>query len=308
MRGKDRIIFIHEFITGGGLARAALPASLAAEGAAMRRALAADFAAVEGVRVVMTLDDHLDAEPGPWETVRVGPGRELDVFRRLAAEADDTLLIAPETGGTLRDRAELIDRVGGRSLGSTPAAIALASDKLRLGRFLDGLGIATPETVRVVPAEGLPDPFPYPAVLKPIDGAGSCDTYFIPGPGSPPPSALALRGAILQPYVPGVSLSASVLVGGDGRVALLGIGTQSIRLNHGVFSYEGGTIPIPGESFDDLRPALTAVPGLRGWVGVERSRGRPRHQPEADDLRGRPPAPAPAGDLGARVARARRWP
>ena len=95
MRGKDRVLFIHEYVTGGGLAGSPLPSSLAAEGAAMRRRLAADFAAVDGVRVVMTLDDRLDAEPGPWEVVRVALGRELDAFRRLAAEADHTLLIAP---------------------------------------------------------------------------------------------------------------------------------------------------------------------------------------------------------------------
>jgi probable H4MPT-linked C1 transfer pathway protein len=288
MRGKDRTIFIYEFITGGGLAGAPLPATLAAEGAAMRRALAADFAAVEGVRVVKALDARLDAEPGPWETVRVGPGRELEVFRRLAAEADDTLLIAPETGGVLRDRAELIDRVGGRSLGSTPAAIALAADKLRLGRLLDGLGVATPETLRVVPADGLPDPFPYPAVLKPIDGAGSCDTYLIPGPGSLPPGALALGEAILQPYLPGVSLSASVLVGDDGRDVLLGIGNQLIQLMYSSFYYYGGIVPSLDESFEDLRPALAAVPGLRGWVGIDYVREGPRGRAVVLDINPRP--------------------
>ncbi|HWE38579.1 MAG TPA: ATP-grasp domain-containing protein [Isosphaeraceae bacterium] len=288
MRGKDRVIFIHEFVTGGGLAGAALPATLAAEGAAMRRALAADFAAPGGVRVVMTLDDRLDAEPGPWETVRVGPGRELEAFGRLAAEADDTLLIAPETGGTLRDRAALLDLVGGRSLGSTPAAIALAGDKFRLGRLLDDLGIATPETVRVVPAEGLPDSFPYPAVLKPIDGAGACHTYLVTGPGHLPPGAVELPEAILQPYLPGVPLSASVLVGSDGHVTPIGIGTQHIHINNFSFLYEGGTVPNHDESFDDLLPALAAVPGLRGWVGVDYLREGPGGRAVVLDINPRP--------------------
>src|SRR4051794_31876420 len=71
-------VLVHEFVTGGGLAGQALPPSWAAEGAAMRRAIVADFAAVPGVRVVMTLDDRLPDEAAPGVRVtRVRPGEEL---------------------------------------------------------------------------------------------------------------------------------------------------------------------------------------------------------------------------------------
>jgi hypothetical protein len=81
-------VLVHEWVTGGGLAGRPLPASWAAEGHAMRRAIARDFAAVPGVRVVVTLDDRFPHEPGPWEVVRVGPGAEEAEFARLAARAD----------------------------------------------------------------------------------------------------------------------------------------------------------------------------------------------------------------------------
>src|SRR4051812_2217081 len=90
-----RTVFVHEFVTGGGLAGSVLPASWQAEGAAMRRALAADFAILPGLRVVVTLDARLPEEPGPWTTIRVGPGEERTTFARLAARADYTTLIAP---------------------------------------------------------------------------------------------------------------------------------------------------------------------------------------------------------------------
>src|SRR5262249_55464396 len=94
-------VLVHEFVTGGGLAGDDLPPSWAAEGWAMGRALAADFAAVPGVRVVLTVDARLPDEPGPWAIRRVGPGEERGILTRLAAEADHTALIAPETGGIL---------------------------------------------------------------------------------------------------------------------------------------------------------------------------------------------------------------
>ncbi len=62
-------ILVHEWVTGGGLAGSALPPSWAKRDRAMRRAIAADFAATSGppvVRVIVTLDSRLPADPGPW--------------------------------------------------------------------------------------------------------------------------------------------------------------------------------------------------------------------------------------------------
>src|SRR3954454_13983279 len=129
-------VFVHEFVTGGGLSGEELPPSWAAEGRAMRRALAEDFSLLPGVRVVMTLDSRLPDEPGPWSAVRVGPGEEPDLFASLASESEYTLCVAPETGGIREARARAISRVGGRSLGCGPEAIALCADKLRLSELL----------------------------------------------------------------------------------------------------------------------------------------------------------------------------
>src|SRR5262245_5832018 len=89
-------ILVHEWVTGGGLAGRPLPESWAAEGHAMRRAIASDFAAVQGVRVVVTLDDRFPEEQCSWTVVRLGPGEEPVEFPRLVAAVDYTVLIAPE--------------------------------------------------------------------------------------------------------------------------------------------------------------------------------------------------------------------
>jgi predicted ATP-grasp superfamily ATP-dependent carboligase len=263
-------ILIHEWVTGGGLAGHPLPPSLAPEGHAMRRSLARDFSAVPGIRVVVTLDDRLADEPGPWSIARVGTEPEGVVLPRLVATADYTVLIAPETEGILADRARLVDRFGGRSLGSTSAAIEATADKLRLGEHLASLGIATPDCRRVVPRRGLPDDFPYPAVLKPIDGAGSQHTYLVDRAGACPDGMAEWPEALLQPYVAGEAMSASFLVGPTGQARLIAAGRQHVKVRHGLFVYEGGTLPVPprGVAQGPWR-AVQSVVGLHGFVGVD---------------------------------------
>ena len=171
---RRRTLFVHEYVTGGGLAGQDLPDSLAVEGNAMRRAIAEDVAALgDRFLVRMTLDARLPNEPGPWEVVRVGPGEEIATLRRLAEESDDALLIAPETGDILAQRASLLIGGKARYLGSTPAAIVSTADKPALCRHLAREGIATVgETELIFDPGDFPDSFPYPAVLKPLDGAG----------------------------------------------------------------------------------------------------------------------------------------
>ena len=264
-------VFLHEFVTGGGLAGTPLPTKLTSEGGAMRRALAGDFAAVPGVRVLMTLDEQLPDEPGPWETVRVGPGGELATFGRLAAEADYTLLIAPETGNLLRDRARLIEKVGGRSLGATPEAIAWATDKARMGDDLIRWGIPTPPCRRVDRARGLPEDFPYPAVLKPNDGAGSVDTYYIGRAGPFPAGAEAMIDPILQPFVTGLPMSVSVLNEPNGTGRVLGVSRQRIAREGGAFTYRGGVFEGRSQDGQDrtIREITRRIPGLLGFFGVD---------------------------------------
>ncbi|AGA25606.1 ATP-grasp domain-containing protein [Singulisphaera acidiphila] len=263
-------VLVAEWVTGGGMAGADLPPSWAAEGSAMRRAIASDFASVPGVHVLMTLDARLPDEPGPWTTLRIGCEQESTEWARHAAESDWTVLIAPETGGTLADCSRTLALRGGRSLGSTPEAIELAGDKLRLAAHLSERGIRTPVSRRVVPSRPLPSDVSYPAVLKPIDGAGSLDTFLIPEPALVPDDAKALPEAILQPYLPGIPSSATFLIGPENKARLIGIGRQRMEIQEGRFVYRGGILPDHEASpAPVLAQAVESIPGLRGWVGVD---------------------------------------
>jgi predicted ATP-grasp superfamily ATP-dependent carboligase len=266
-------VLVHEWVTGGGLAGSALPPSWAKEGRAMRRAIAADFAAISEpptVRVIVTLDSRLPADPGPWTVERVAPGEATQRLRQLAPSVDFTVLIAPETTGVLAQLTRALRDACTRLMGSTAEAIELAGDKARFAVWLNSAGIETPRTRTVKPAAGLPADAEYPAVLKPVDGAGSLNTFLVADQNRVPLEANAMPAAVLQPFVSGVPMSASFLVGEDGEPYLIGIGAQRMMIRDGRFEYLGGKLPVscPG-ALAQLEPAIASIAGLRGFVGID---------------------------------------
>ena len=203
--------------------------------------------------------------------VRIIPDREGRPFESLAAEADYTVLIAPETDGILAHLTRSVGRAGGRSVGSDPGAIALTADKARLAAHFERSGIPTPPTRPVRPAHGLPTDWDGPLLVKPVDGAGSIDTFVVRDPRRPPPALRRLAKGLAQPYLPGVPRSASFLVDREGRPTLLAVGRQRIEVDdEGCVRYRGGTIgESPGLDLSEVERAVRLVPGLRGFVGVD---------------------------------------
>jgi predicted ATP-grasp superfamily ATP-dependent carboligase len=265
-------VLVHEWVTGGGLAGAPLPGSWEREGSAMRRAIARDFAAISDgdLKVVMTLDARLPAEPGPWRVESIGPGEHDPRIRELCRTADFTVLVAPETRGILAEMTRDLESSGTRMLGSSAAAVDLTGDKARLAAHLERYGIDTPPASVFVPSEGLPESARYPAVLKPVDGAGSLDTFYLDGPADLSDHARQMPRALLQPFVPGDPMSASFLVSPEGRSWLIAIGRQQMKLRDGRFEYHGGEIPVPCPGgAAQVRAALAAIEGLAGFVGVD---------------------------------------
>ena len=257
----------------------------------MRRAIAREFAAIDGwrARVVVPLDNRLEEDPAPWTVERMPRGQILRWIGRLAREADFTVLIAPETTGILARLTRYVQETGTRLLGSSAEAIELAGDKAALASHLSARGIETPPCHVINPGDGLPGDATYPAVVKPIDGAGTVDTFFLECRESLPESARGMPRAILQPYVKGKPMSASFLVDASGRAWLLGIGEQDVVITEGRFGYRGGRIPV--SPFVDERPmrvAVESVRGLRGFVGVDFIWDEQRRQPTVLEINPRP--------------------
>ncbi len=275
-------IFVYEFVSAGERAGPDAP-SLRTEGWAMLAALLEDFGRLPGVHVQTILGAAAagKAPPAGVAVHRVTTDEEEAVFRRLAAAADWTLIVAPEIDGILPDRLQRVEESHGRLLGSTPAAARLAGDKLLLADHLRERGVPTPPTVRWA----APPPFPppaggggwgFPAVCKPRRGAGSQETYLVRNEAELSQAAGAIAGfrqddAIVQPYVSGQAASVAFLIG-PGRRLALPAAAQHLSTD-GRFRYQGGSLPLPPPLAERATRiaarAVGAVEGLRGYVGVD---------------------------------------
>ncbi len=266
-------ILLHEFVTGGGWYEhtdGPPSPSLATEGRAMLTAVAADFAA-EGI----ALDVLRDARgpevslPGCAIYEISSAADEQQTLRRLAAEADWTLLIAPEFQGHLLTRCRAVEAAGGRLLGPSSELVALATDKHALCEHLSRHDINVPRGVALDHFEPLPSDFHYPAVLKPRDGAGSLgvervESWSVARRNGPSP-------ARLEAFCPGQPASVAVLCGPEISVTLPPC-FQSLGGESG-FSYLGGSLPIPDElaarATDLAQRAVASLPRPLGYLGVD---------------------------------------
>jgi tyramine---L-glutamate ligase len=267
-------VFLYEWVTGGGLMEqpGRLPTSLLAEGSAMISALAADFAAVDGCRVTVLRDMRAaDLPLGRCEVVEVqSPSDWREEFERLAAAADWSLVIAPEFDAILRDALNRAREAGARLLNASDEFVAIASNKQSTAERLHAANIPAPDAVIFeAEEEKLPSHFPYPAVLKPLDGAGSQHTLLVTGPhDDPPPYPWPRR---LERFYPGRPASVAALSGPAGR-RMLQPCWQRLS-DDGRFTYEGGALVSVAELARRATAlatrALDAMPPALGYIGVD---------------------------------------
>ena len=243
----------------------------------MRRAIAADFAAVPGVRVLTTVDARLGPEARPGVDVRVISDQQTGWFPSLVSEADCTVLIAPESDSILARWSGMIQHFGGHVLGSSERAVEFTGDKFRLGRHFESHHVPTPPTWTLEPRLfGLPGEWSGPIIVKPRFGAGSIDTIVIRDRQCPP-WATPRRNFVAQPYQLGTPMSASFLVDSSGRATLIGIGRQRIEEDEqGRIRYLGGEIDprsqdCPTAVFQAIQSLASRHPryDLRGFIGVD---------------------------------------
>jgi predicted ATP-grasp superfamily ATP-dependent carboligase len=178
--------------------------------------------------------------------------------------------------------------------------VLLASDKHATAQHLADVGVPVPHGVPHVLGEPWPDDFRYPAVWKPLDGAGSVGLRLVEQPKAPLPQAQPQAGrleelcpaiATLSSFAPrkGVfsrsdrrqfttagpvmklgSPASVAFLCGPGAIVELPPCRQHLAED---FCYLGGSLPLEphlaGRAGQLARRAIEALPRPLGYVGVD---------------------------------------
>lgn len=253
----------------------------------MLTSIIADFLAIVGCHVVTTLDCRvaeslsLPLSPSLTTIVVDSSSDELRAFLRECADADATLVIAPETDNVLQQRVQSVLDIDCFSLNCSPAAIELCGDKLNLAAHLARYGIATIPTRLLHDDESPWKIVEGDSVVKPRDGAGSWLTALIRKDDEPKWQLVrkdfiaegALDRAIVQPWIPGTPLSVGCLCTSSGRIEMLPTARQ--HLTELSFQYQGGSLPVRLEQSTTtaiemlVQSACRSINGLRGYIGID---------------------------------------
>jgi len=288
MHNKSRLkIWVCEYVSAGGLASETLPASLLQEGLLMRDALLADLS-VLGVDCITSHDSRV-AAPIHAHSLPLHPGEDADALWRQQLSSDDVdacWVIAPETGGILQHMQQLVQTAGKVWIGCSADAIAQTSAKSIMAEICQQAGISVLPHVFLAQADALESLNWYHAaatsgwVVKPDDGAGCELTYYFKNINelidfklkTSIENPLLFARILLQPYVPGLALSMSVLSTQE-RVQVIAGHRQRIDIQQGCFHFDGAGV---NEAVAYL-PAMqtlaeqihSAIPGLLGYWGAD---------------------------------------
>ena len=238
------------------------------EGRAMLAALVKSFARSGHDVVYPTGGPELDEGQG------VLIKTEEDFEALLVEKADAGLLIAPD--GMQPHLLEMLER-NMVNLGSSPAAAALAADKLLCTKALAKAGVPVAEIVEK------PDPVEKGCqryVVKPRTGCGSegvrITSYARAGPGE-----------IVTRYHEGLHLSASFILGREGFLPLT-INRQIMDFSGQGPKYQGSQVPYRTPRADEIwaeaKKASEAL-NLHGYAGIDFVLGE---EPRAVDVNARP--------------------
>ncbi len=250
-------------------------------------AVLADFRKWGGVHTIAAMDPRFEERvPGlnrrtlPADDVTSVPHESCqDFFHSLLKRCDAALIIAPETNGILAMLTEQVEKAGPALLGSQSSAVTIAGNKASCHKVFRKANLPTPEThaVRFGSVPRAAKKITYPVVVKPLDGIG-CDGVCLVNHPSDLNAALDMirpttniDRVVVQQFMPGTHASVSLLSNGDQCIPL-SLNLQCIETDS-QFKYLGSQIPLnhpAGMRGIELAcAAVRAIPGLRGYIGVD---------------------------------------
>lgn len=195
-------------------------------------------------------------------------------FLNVVNPKDAVLIMAPESDGILVHRIKQLNETGAENLSCSVEAITLAGDKYQTFLYLNRMDIATPATMLLGNFLKTPQ-LTFPLVLKPRDGAGTSDTFYIRDIGFLENKASGILNHeqwIIQEFKNGLPVSYCFFVHKNRYIPIVS-SLQNMNCIDLQFNYQGGSLPLPLDygyrALILAQKTLHNFVGLNGWVGVD---------------------------------------
>ena len=239
----------------------------------MAAALAADFLRMPQTEVVVLRDARLPdlALPDCRQVAIHSETEERQAIEQLSRDSNHTVVIAPEMNDALADRARWVESAGGCLLSPSSEFVGHAANKGTTAQLLSEHGVPTPRATTIQSGAAPPTDFSYPAVLKPVDGAGSIGVQRITSAGDAYDAESLGSTARLESYCPGLAVGVAVLCGPGGNIALPPC--RQLLSDDGRFRYQGCETPLDESRSQRAQTlalaAIACLPPAVGYVGVD---------------------------------------
>ncbi len=234
----------------------------------MLEAMAADAAKDPSLELLVLVAEGRRFElPAAARRIVVRRGDDVAPLVAAAVQAEWTLLVAPESGGLLRERVRTVRAAGSRVLAPADGVIALAADKQATIDRLAAHGIPVPAGRSLAGGEPVPRQFRLPAVRKARGGCGG-EAVEVIRHASVSPAAGPTR---LEAIAGGVPVGVSLLCGSRGHVPLP---VMRQRFAGGDRPRYLGSEPLADATAAARATALAlraaaAIGGDAGWLGID---------------------------------------
>jgi predicted ATP-grasp superfamily ATP-dependent carboligase len=289
---RKNLIFIFEFVSGGGFNRFDIPSSLLCEGFGMLRSITADFKALD-FEILTMLDCRIFSLSKILQADFITKVKKSDdylkLFKNLVNKCKYAFIIAPESSNILFKLTKIVTSYDVILLSTNLKGIKCTSSKIMTYKFFRKNKIKTPRTYRIPFKRKNIDinflkrklrELKGKIVVKPEDGVGAESIYSFENESQISNffTKLSLndrRNYVLQEFIEGRDLSIS-LVGAphsDKNPIILSLNSQNIHITPSGFEYLGGYTPI--ENYKEKMKFLSGIIKninplkMEGYFGVD---------------------------------------
>ncbi len=298
---KNTIVII-EYVSAGGFNQTEIPSSLFCEGFAMLKTLIEDFYNLD-FEIHALLDERISYLSNYLKVIEVQLVGKKDnfffKFKELLDRTEYCFIIAPEFSNILHELTNIAKQSHSRILSMGLEGIVLGTSKYNTYQFFLKKGILTPKTwllpfqeKNLEKKQVLQKAFELNGslIVKPEDGVGAESIHYFKNAADFRKrydhfinQKDSKRNYVLQEFIKGQDLSASLIGFSKFTPALLSINTQFINFDKkgGSSEYLGGRTPI--NKFEEVKKELVQINpllnnvNLLGYFGLDFILDRKKH-------------------------------